>query len=172
MTDDIEHQLRQALRKRRRSSSRVAVAIAVAVFAVIAGASAYLWFDYRDQVRSMVFGAPPAAAPLVASGEESISRADFETLKRQTADSLQSAIEDLDAQKANLKNLSDQVSALVARVDALPTAAPATAPVQTGAIPAPPVVRPPLAQRRKPPAPKTSGPISIGGAPLPPASRD
>jgi hypothetical protein len=123
----------------------------------------------------MVFGAPQAAAPFVASGEEPITRVDFETLKRQTAASLQSAIEDLDAQKADLKNLSDQVSALVAKVDALGSTAPATAPVQTDAIPAPPAVQAPsafVAQRRKPPAPKPSGPISMGGAPLPPASHN
>jgi|SRR5665213_227578 len=164
---DQPHELPQS---RHRSSW---VATAVVVFAVLVCASAYLWLNYGDQVRSTVLAEAPTAPPVVASGQEAVSRSDFETFKRKTADSLQSAIADLDTQKADLKRLSGQVAALVSKVEASqsePATAPAQAPVLT-TIPAlhaaPP--RPAVASQRNRPSapPKASGPISIGGAPLP-----
>jgi phage shock protein A len=169
VTEELDRQVRLALQRRRRSP---VVPIAVVVFAVIASGAAYLWLSYGDQVRSGVFAAPPAG-PVIASGEESVSRADFETFKRQAAESLQSTIEGLDAQKADLKKLADQVAALSAKVHALqsgtsakPAQTSSVVPAATPVIPLRPAT---VAQRRKLPAPKPTGPISIGGAPLPPA---
>jgi hypothetical protein len=171
VTDELDHQVRLALQRRRRSPI---VPIAVVVFAVIASGAAYLWLSYGDQVRSGVFAAPPAG-PVIASGEESVSRADFETFKRQAAESLQSTIEGLDAQKADLNRLADQVAALSAKFDALQGAMssiPAHAPIAPTATPVVPPRPAAVAQRRKPPAPKPTGPISVGGAPLPPPPPD
>jgi hypothetical protein len=168
VTDELDHQVRLALQRRRRSP---VVPIAVVMFAVIASGAAYLWLSYDDQVRSEVLAAPPGG-PVIASGEESVSRADFDTFKRQAAESLQSTIEGPDAQKADLKRLSDQVAALSANVDALQSATssmPAQAPIvpaATSIVPSRPAV---MAQHKRPSVPKPSGPISIGGAPLPPA---
>jgi hypothetical protein len=153
------------LAQRRSNISRVAAFIALVV---IAGALAFLWFNYGDLVRSALFPAM-SAAQTVASGEEPVTQKDIEALKRQTAESLQSMTNDLDAQKDELKTLSDQLSALTARLDALPSP---TAPAQTAVMPTQPVVptRPAVAAGpRKPPTPKPSGRISVGGAPLPPA---
>jgi transposase-like protein/uncharacterized coiled-coil protein SlyX len=89
-------------------------------------------------------------------GEETVTLKDFQAFQRQTADSLQSAAQDIATQKADLERLSDQVSALAAKIDALQSAA-APKPLQT-AVPARPAVplRPAvIAQRKKPPAPKT-----------------
>jgi hypothetical protein len=147
--------------------SRVSGVVTFLALVVVAAALAFAWFNYGDLVRSALFPAM-SGAPTVASGEEAVSQKDIESLKRQTAESLQSMANDLDAQKEELKRLSDQVSALLARVDALQSPA---APAQTTAIPAQPVVpaRPAIAAApRKPPAPKPSGRISVGGAPLPP----
>jgi uncharacterized coiled-coil protein SlyX len=169
VSDEPNHapQLDQPLALSQRRS-RVSGVVTFFALVLIAGALAFLWFSYGDVVRSALFPAM-LGAPTVASGEEPVTQKDIESLKRQTADSLQSMANDLDAQKEELKRLYDQVSALTARVDALQSP---TAPAQTTAtIPAQPVVpaRPAVAAApRKPPAPKPSGRISVGGAPLPP----
>jgi hypothetical protein len=147
--------------------SRISGALTFVALVVIASALALLWFNYGDLVRSALFPAL-SAPPTVASGEEPVTQKDIESLKRQTAESLQSMRNDLDAQKEQLRKLSDQVSALTAREDALPSA---TTPAQTTGVPTQPVVpaRPAVvATPRKPPIPKPSGRISVGGAPLPP----
>ena len=168
MSDEPNHapQLDQPLVLSQRRS-RVSGVVTFVALVIVAGALAFLWFNYGDVVRSALFPGM-SGAPTVASGEDPVSQKDIESLKRQTAESLQSMANDLDAQKEELKRLSDQVSALLARVDALQSPA---APAQTTAIPAQPVVpaRPAIAAApRKPPAPKPSGRISVGGAPLPP----
>jgi hypothetical protein len=167
VSDEPNHapQLNQPLLSQRRS--RASGVVTFIALVVVAAALAFLWFNYGDLVRSALFPAM-SAAPTLASGEEPVTRGDIEALKRQTAGTLQSMTNDLDAQREELKGLSGQLSALIAKVDALQSP---TAPAQTNAIPAQSVVpaRPAVAAApRKPPAPKPSGRISVGGAPLPP----
>ena len=177
VTDDLNLELEPEHRpvppQRRRGSS--GIVIAVILFAFVASGAAYLWLNYGDQIRSVVFAESPVGVPVVARGEDVVSRADFEAFKQQTTDSLLSAIARLDAQKDDLTRLSDQLAGLVSRMDAqsAPAPAPPVSPTQAGAIPSSSVVprRPvAVAQRKQPPAPKPSGPISVGGAPLPGAA--
>jgi hypothetical protein len=169
VTEALDQQVREALQRRRRS--RI-VPIALIVFAVGASACAYLWVNHGDQVRTAVFAIPSATGSTVAaSREQPVSRADFDAFERQMADTLRSMTVHLDAQQADLKRLADQVAALSAKVETTQGATssiPAQTPVAPVATPAPP--RPPtIVQRRKPAAPpKSTGPISTGGAPLPP----
>jgi hypothetical protein len=75
--------------------------------------------------------------------------------------------ENLEAQKADLKTLSDQVADLAAKVDALRNSA-AAAPVPPSI--AQPVVPPQpamIAPRKKPQPTKSAGRVSVGCAPLP-----
>ncbi|WP_157676508.1 hypothetical protein [Afipia sp. GAS231] len=177
MTDDLNLELEPEHRpvppQRRRGSSGIVIAVILFVF--VASGAAYLGLNYADQVRSVAFAESPVSVPVVARGEDVVSRADFEAFKQQTTDSLLSAIARLDAQKDDLKRLSDQLAALVLRMDAsqsAPARAPPVSLTQAGAIPSSPVVpRRPVAltQRKQSPAPKPSGPISLGGAPLPEA---
>ena len=164
MTDGLDHQIRMALRRRRRSRP---LPIAIIVFAICATACAYLWVKYGAQIQTAVLASPQATDPTTAGVEQSVSRADFDTFKRQTTDSLRSATENLEAQKADLKTLSDKVTDLVSKVDALQNSAaisPAPPPIaQTVVAPRPA----PIAQRKKPQAPKSTGRVSVGGAPLP-----
>ena len=170
MTDDLDRQVREAL-KRRRGSSRVL--LYVCILAAIGGTSGYLWLNY-DSLARLAFADRSSAAPEVDGSDPGVTQKDFEAFRRKMADSLRSTMEDMDAQKADLKKLSDQVTALAAKIDALQSSAPGT-----GSLSAPADVRPGLqsavpdrapfiAARKKPPAPKTTGPISVGGAPLPP----
>jgi hypothetical protein len=146
----------------RRRGMALRVLISVGVLAVIAGAFAYVWLNDDGLVQEI--SSQPAAAPVVTSDEEAVKLKDFQSFQRQTADSFQSAAQGIAAQKADLNRLSDQVLALSARIDALQSAA---ALPQSTIPPQPPVT----AARKKPPAPKT-GPISVGGAPLPPTPPD
>jgi len=177
VADDFDNQIRQdqqpILQQRRRRTSRVL--ITVCGLAVIAAACAYLWFNYDDLVRSVSFTSHSAAAPVIDSGEETVTLKDFQSFQLQTTDLLQSAAQDIATQKADLKSVLDQVSVLTAKIDGLQTAAPATGPLlppaelRPGSQPAIPDRVPVIAARKKPPAPKTTGPISVGGAPLTPA---
>jgi hypothetical protein len=171
VTDELDQQVRDALRRRRRS--RI-VPIALILCAVGGSACAYLWVNFGDQVRTAVFGIPPSAGSTVAAtAEQPVSRADFEAFERPTLDTLHSITARLDAQQADLKRLADQVAGLSAKVESVQAATSSiSAQTQTPVAPiaAPVPLRPPtVAQRRKPEAPTTpSGPISTGGAPLPP----
>ncbi len=185
MTDELDHQVRMALRRRRRSRF---FPIAVIVFAVCTTACAYLWVNYGAEIRTAVIASPQAPKPATASGEKSssVGRADFDIFERQTTDSFRSAFENLEAQKGDLKTLSDQVTDLAAKVDALrnsaataPTPSPnagTVVPPRTAATaPTPPPIAQPvvptppasIAQRKKPQASKSVGRVSVGGAPLP-----
>ena len=170
MTDDLDRQVREAL-KRRRGSSRVL--LYVCILAAMAGTSGYLWLNY-DSLAKLAFAERSSAAPEVDRNDTGVTQKDFEAFRRQTAESLRSTIEEMDAQKADLKKLSDQVTALAAKIDALKSSAPGTgslsapADVRPGLQSAVPDPAPSIAARKKLPAPKTTGPISVGGAPLPP----
>jgi uncharacterized coiled-coil protein SlyX len=175
VTDDLDRQVRQALRRRKRSPA--VVVISVVLLIAIAAAGGFLWFDYSDLIRSASFAGQPAGAPVVASGVETVRLKDFQSFQQQTAESLRSAAQDIAAQKADLKSLSDQVSALSAKIDAMQSAPQPTvslsapAELRTGSQqPAAPARASAIAERRKLPVPQTSGPISVGGAPLPPAA--
>jgi hypothetical protein len=169
VTDQLDQKVRDALQRRRRSRT---VPIFLIICAVGGSACAYLWVNFGDQIRTAVFGVPSATGSTVAaSGEKPVSRGDFEAFERPILDTLHSITERLDAQQADLKRLADQVAGLSAKVETVPattSALPAPTAVAPVAAPVPP--RPhTVAQRRKPAAPRTtSGPISTGGAPLPP----
>ena len=169
MTRELDQQVRDALQRRRRS--RI-VPIALIMCAVGGSVCAYLWVNFGDQVRTAVFGITPATGSTVlARAEQPVSRANFEAFEQSTLDILHSITGRLDAQQADLRKLADQVAGLSAKVETL-QAAPSVVPSETAvapvAEPVPP--RPPtVAQRRRPTANTTpSGPISTGGAPLPP----
>jgi hypothetical protein len=165
VTDELDHQVRTALRRRRRSRF---FPIAAIVLAICGTACAYLWVNYGAQIRTEVFATPQPTGPMAASSEQAVSRTDFDAFERQTTDSLRSAAENLEAQKTDLKTLSDQVTDLVAKVDALRNAAataPTPPPIQNS-VSGQPVVPPrpaTIAQR----APRPKRPISVRGAPLP-----
>jgi hypothetical protein len=169
VTDDLDRQVREAL-KRRRGSSRTL--LYVCILAAISGTSGYVWLNY-DSLVKLAFAERSSAAPEVDGSDTGVTQKDFEALKRQMAESTRSTIEDMDAQKADLKKLSDQVTALAAKIDALQSSTRATgslsAPsdIRAGSQPAVPARVPLIAAKKKPHAPNRTGGISVGGAPLP-----
>ena len=166
MADELDYEIYpdQKPSPRRRGRARRVFSIVVAL-AAIAGASAYGWLNYGRLVQAASSAPSPVAAAVAGNAEETVTLKDFQSFQQQTAQSLQSVDQGIAAQKADLSRLSDQLSALAARLDALQTAAaPAPAPV----APARPAVG---AQRKKPPVARPAGPISVGGAPLPQEGR-
>jgi len=149
--------------------SRKGGAFAIFALLVIASAAAaYAWVNYDGIVQDVFSAARPATARPV-DDKEKASLEEFQAFQKQTADSLQSVNANSVAQKAALQRLSEQVSALATRLDAMQSAAPTAPPQQAGS--ARPPAPGPSAARKKPSAPK-AGPISVGGSPLPPNPAD
>jgi hypothetical protein len=168
VTDELDHQVRLVLRRRKRSRL---VPITLIVFAIGASAAAYLWLNYVDQIRTAIRGTRRAVGSDTAVGEQPISRSEYDALERRTATSIQTITENLETEKVDMQKLSTQVSDLTAKLDELRNvAATASAPPQN--LSPQPIVPPrpaAIASRKQQPRPKPTGPISVGGAPLLPA---
>jgi uncharacterized coiled-coil protein SlyX len=137
---------------------------AIVGLAMLGSVSALAWHALGGGMPPMPsFASVTGAAPATVA-DKAVGSKDFEALQQQTAASLQSTAQLLSAQQAEIKRLSDQVSALTAKIDTLqhPTAS-AQASMPPPAAPA---------ARKKPAAVKPAAPaISTGGAPLPQPSR-
>jgi cell division protein FtsB len=155
---DIEVESRREPARRRWLPFAVAAALAM-----LGVASALLWHTFGDGLPALPSFASvtgPSAAPAVAAADKPVGLKDFQAFQQQIAEPMQSTAQLLAAQQAELKRLSDQVSALTAKIDAIEHP-PASA---QAAVAAPP----PVAPRKKPVAAKLPAGISTGGAPLPP----
>jgi hypothetical protein len=165
VTDDLDRQVQQALRRRRRSPR---IMLYVCIVAAVAGISGYIWLNH-DSLGNLAFAEHSSVVPVVQRSDTAVTREDLDAIKRQMAESLRSMVENIDALKTDLKNLSDQVTALAAKVDGLQTARQSLE-LRPGPQPsAVPVRLPVIAARKKPAVPQTTGQISVGGAPLPAA---
>ena len=129
----------------------------LAGLALVAGAAAYLFLNY-DRLFDT---APAAQLPIAVSVEETVSLEDFKSFQQDLAAKLEGLRQATADQQADLRRLADQMSALAAKVDNL----------QNAAVAAP--VRPPVVAMSKKPAAakKPASTISVGGAPLPPQTR-
>lgn len=149
------------------------------VMAATAAAAAYLWINHDRSAEAAISVTGSTTVRVVDRAEETLSLdetaslKEFQQFQQRSREALESANQDIAAQKADLKSLSDQVKSLSDHVLALATGMDA---LKSAAVPAPP--QPAIPERpqgiaaRKKPAPKTTGPISVGGAPLPLASPD
>lgn len=164
VADELDYEIYQDQKRLQRRRSRAPrVPLIVAVLAVIAAASAFGWLNYGRLVQPASSAPSPVAAAVARNTEETVALKDFQSFQQQTAQSLQSMDQGIAVQKADLTRLSDQLSALAARLDALQTAA---APAPPPAAPARPAV---TAPRKRLPVERPAGRISVGGAPLPAA---
>jgi uncharacterized coiled-coil protein SlyX len=158
-SDKVDHTI---LLKRDGMASRVLGFIAV--LAVIGAAAVYVFLNYDRLVEAAPATQSTAASP-PGSSPEAVPLQDIMALQEQMADSLEATRRDVATQQADLKKLSDQVSALVAKIDELQSSA-------QPAAPSDPVRPAAIAAQKKPTAPKPpkpTGAISVGGAPLPPS---
>jgi uncharacterized coiled-coil protein SlyX len=150
-----------ALQRRRRAPWIAALLVGL----VMAGAGgAFLWVNVDKLVQLTSRDASDSAD---ATSADKAMLTDLLATQQKTTedlDTLKAAVED---QQGQLKSIADQLAALTSKLDALQ--APAAVP-QPAPVPAPPGARAQLAPKaavKKPPhAPKSTGPISVGGAPL------
>lgn len=139
--------------------SRALVRIVVAVMLAGAGSgSALLWRAYGSPPSTNVVS---SAAPVA---DKPVGLADLQAFQQQIAGAVQSTEKLLTTQQAEIKRLSDQLSALSGKLDLLQR--PVTSAQAALPPPAPKPVAP--APRKKPAALQPAGAISTGGAPLPP----
>jgi len=140
------------------------------VFALLAAtgiASGFLWRAYgRDvSVVSLVASVTGSAS---SSAEKPVGQGDLDVLRQQVT-ALQSTAAQLAAQQAEIKRLSDQISALSGKLDLLQR--PITSAQAAIPLPAPHAVAP-IPRKRpdimKPVVDKPVGAISTGGAPVAP----
>lgn len=159
--DEVEYQAHQQPHRRRWIPFVVAAALALSGVA-----SAFAWRAYGGvpwTLPSFAFGTAQPAPPATAA-DKPVGLQDLQALQQQIAGPLQSNAQLLAAQQAEIKRLSDQVSGLAAKVDALehpPATAQAAVPASAPPSPAPVAARKKSAVAKKPAA------ISVGGAPLP-----
>jgi uncharacterized coiled-coil protein SlyX len=147
----------------------------------LAGAGgAYAWANIGQLVQSLARGPSNGGD----SGGQS-TMPDLLATQQKTSEDLETLSRTVTDQRDQLKAVMDQLAALAAKVDTLQRPAPApppTPPIVAPApspqmiAPSPPPASAPVAQAvakpRKPRAartPKPAGPISTGGAPLPPS---
>jgi hypothetical protein len=144
--------------------SRALVRVVVAVMLAGAGSgSALLWRAYGIGLPAFPSFTTVAttAAPVA---DKPVGLRDLQAFQQQIAGSVQSTEKLLTAQQAEIKRLSDQLSALSGKLDLLQR--PVTSAQAALPSPAPKPVAP--APRKKPAALQPAGAISTGGAPLPP----
>jgi uncharacterized coiled-coil protein SlyX len=141
--------------------SRVLVHIVVAVMLAGAGSGAALLWRANGIGLPSFTSAASSAAPVA---DKPVGLSDFQVFQQQIAASMQSTEKLVTAQQAEIKRLSDQLSALSGKLDLLQR------PIASAQAALPPPAPKPVAPapRKKPATPQPAGAISTGGAPLPP----
>ena len=157
MSAEFSEELDPGVTLQPRTSSISLLIAVIAGLAIFVGAAGYLLLNYEHLFDT----APAAQLPISVSVEETVSLEDFRSFQQDVAAQLDAVRQAAADQQADLRKLADQMSALAARVNNLQSAAVV------------PPVRPPVVAMSKKPAArkKPASTISVGGAPLPPPSR-
>ena len=108
------------LERPRRTTVMLASFTAIAVMAL--AAACYLWFNYDRSIEPSSSGA--AAAARAAEPGAGVRLENLQAALQQTTSELEAINQNIAASKAEHQKLSDQVSALATRVDALQNAHP------------------------------------------------
>jgi hypothetical protein len=143
--DHVEDEPEEAPRKR-----RWIPVIVVLGLAVTGSASALLWHAYGSNLP--IFPSFGSTAP-AAAGDKVVMLKDLQAFQQQITSQTQAAAQLLGSQQAEIKRLSEQITALGTKLDTLQrsvtsvqAAPPAANPIKPAPVPLPPV--------RKKPAPK------------------
>ena len=159
--DDVDYEPEPEPRRRMPWTS----IIVVAGLAFIGIAAAFLWRSYG----SISFPTFSAGSATPAVTDKGPGLGELQALQQQSAAQIQTALQLLTAQQAEIKKLSDQLTALGGKVDALQrsvTAVPPTPPPPAPKPVAPPARKKPAAPRSSPTGAPPSAPVQI--APPPP----
>jgi len=139
--------------------------IVVAGLATIGVASAFIWRSYGSNVPALLIFSSGKPSP-ADTAKKIPGLAELETLQQQSAAQMQTALQLLTAQQAELKTLSNQVLVLEGKVDTLQRSVTAAPPPPAPKLAVRPVRKKPVALNPKPTGAPPSAPIPI--APPPP----
>jgi hypothetical protein len=156
VTDSADDDYEYTLDKPPRSRALFWIVL-ILVLAATGIGSTLLWRTYGNGLPA--FPSLTSAAESADPQDKPVGLADFQALRQQIVESMQSTEQAMAAQDAEIKRLSDQVSALSAKLDSLEH------PLAQAVDPA--TAQKPAAAPKKKPAAKSTGVISTGGAPLP-----
>jgi len=163
--DDVEFEPEEVPRRGRRWIS----VMVVLALAATGSASALLWRAYGNDLPTFPsFGSTPPADP----GDKVIMQKDLQAFQQQITAQTQAATQLLGSQQAEIKRLSEQITVLATKLDAVQrsvaavqVAPPPPMPIKPAPIPMPPVRKKPVVQKpaEEPPAeapPSTPLPLS------------
>ena len=153
-------------RQRARGRGR-AVVLFIAVLVAASAAAGYLWLNY-DWLIDLLPAQQTVDAPEIAP-EVSAALKDLRSARQQATREIETIHQTLATQQADLNRMSEQLSALASRLDALQSAPPLR---PTLVQPQPGGRAQAVEPQGKKPArtPKSTGPVSVGGAPLNPTA--
>jgi hypothetical protein len=163
--DKEKHRENQPAKLHRASSRAPAIVISLTFFALafISAATAYALSNFNRAAERSPHetASAPIPDPVISA-----TLKDIQLTQQQNAAVLEQLTQSSAVQRIDLKRISDQLSSLAARADALQNE-----PETTSAIPQPNErARAVRASHKKPLIlPKPIGPVSVGGAPLSPA---
>jgi TolA-binding protein len=170
MTGDIDPKIRRILMPRS-SSPVILVLLAIAVAALCVS-------KYNEPSTATMPSPPPEAPPVATIEIRQTTSEEFDSLKRQIEQYSQSTMDEMNARKADLQKLADQISALTDKIDALQKASASSAAraeirrdiIQTPprrsphvlAVHSKPIAEPPASPGTTGPSPASSFPPILG----------
>jgi uncharacterized coiled-coil protein SlyX len=158
LEDDVEYEPEEAPRRGRRWIS----VIVVLGLAATGSASALLWRAYGNDLPTFPsFGSTPPADP----GDKVLMLKDFQAFQQQITAQTQAATQLLGSQQAEIKRLSEQITVLATKLDAVQRSVAAVQVAPPAPIPMPPVRKKPVVQKpaEEPPAEAPpSTPLQLG----------
>jgi cell division protein FtsB len=154
--DDVHYEPEEPPKRRRWLSVIVVVALAI-----MGSASAFLWRAYGNNVPTFPsFGSTPPAD----AGDKVVMLKDLQAFQQQITAQTQAATQLLGSQQAEIKRLSEQMTALAAKLDTLQRSVTSVQVAPPAPVPKP--IMPPV--RKKPVVPKPVEATPAGAPPPPP----
>ena len=160
--DDVEDEPEEVPRGRRWISVMVVLGLAAT-----GSASAFLWLAYGNNIPTFPSFSSTSSAD---AGDKVVMLKDLQAFQQQITAQTQAATQLLGSQQAEIKRLSEQMTALATKVDTLQrsvtsaqVAPPAPIPIKPAPVPMPPVRKKPVV-----PKPVEEPPGDAPSPPLPP----
>ncbi|WP_407151219.1 hypothetical protein [Bradyrhizobium sp. ORS 86] len=112
-----------------------------------------------------------AVAPLALSGQDKAALSEIQSGQREVGDGIAELKLSIDAQRADLKRIADQIAALALRIDLLQKLTSSASSSSSSFVPRSPDQAVANPAKRMPRSAKPQGPVSVGGAPLTSSSK-